>query len=334
MSAWRNLSVAVRIAAVGFVVWIGLILGFGRTLGPISSLLLLAPLVVVPLGLGATQPRSLWVCAGSLPVVCALIIRASHDSRHAYAVGLAAVWAVLTCVLAIRAVVQWLTRPTQNRFSATYLLQVAALVELATAAVWLVAACLRIELLGFSQSIVLLTAVHFHFAGFGACTVALIRRKRAPSPDQQGWATAFALFVLGASPVVAIGHLTFGALELLGGILLTIGIWGIAALGWKQSRNTYGITRWLMLIGAVAPVVPMLLAIQYGLTRVSDLEQISFNTIALIHGGLNALGFLSANLLAENLSEKFVPGTGVEPVRPGKGQRGLSPPRLPFRHPG
>src|SRR5215213_2905215 len=29
----------------------------------------------------------------------------------------------------------------------------------------------------------------------------------------------------------------------------------------------------------------------------------------------------------------MVPGTGFEPVRP-RGQRSLSPPRLPFRHPG
>jgi hypothetical protein len=48
----------------------------------------------------------------------------------------------------------------------------------------------------------------------------------------------------------------------------------------------------------------MLFAIHYGITRISDLQQIRYSTIALVHGGLNAFGFLAANLAAERFSQK------------------------------
>jgi YndJ-like protein len=298
-----TISRPVQLAVAGLCVWFALVGLHGGTLGPIGSLLMLAPLVVVPLGLGAIRPQAMWICIGSIPAVASLVLRAHSDSRSLLAVALAACWATATGTVAILVGVQWLVKPVEARFNANYLLQLVALIELFVAAIWLVAACLRIELLGFSQTIVLLTAVHFHFAGFGACSVALVRRRRSTSAGQQRWATTFAVLVLSASPVVAIGHLTVGALELLGGTLLTIGIWGVAAIGWRQSASETGFLRGLMVVGALAPIVPMLFALQYGLTRVSDVQQISFNTITLIHGGLNAFGFLSANLLAEQLSK-------------------------------
>jgi YndJ-like protein len=297
-------SVALRVALAGLLAWVFLVMAYGRTLGPISSILMVAPLVVVPLGLGATRPTAMWVCVASVPAAASLVIRAQNDSRNTIAVVLASCWALVTTTLAAQVGLRWLIKPTQPRFAPSYVLHVAALVELCVASIWLVAACLRIELLGFSKPIVLLTAVHFHFAGFGACTVAVIRMKRAQSDAQRLWAARIAVVILGASPLVAIGHLTIGAIELLGGLLLTVGIWSAAAIGWKQASGQTKVIRVLMIMAALAPVIPMLFAIQYGLTRVTDLNQIPFNTIALIHGGLNAFGFLGANLLAENLLQR------------------------------
>ena len=109
------------------------------------------------------------------------------------------------------------------------------------------------------------------------------------------------MLVLAASPVVAIGHLISGALELTGGLLLTFGVWTVAVLSWRESTQCSGLQRVLLRISSVVPVLPMLLALHYGLTRVSDVTPLSYNTIALIHGSLNAFGFLAANLLAQNL---------------------------------
>jgi YndJ-like protein len=258
---------------------------------------------LVPLGLSVTRPSDMWVCYGAPAALIAVVLRARTDDRNWVAVGCAVVWMLLTSAAAVRASNQWIFGPQLARLSLQSLLPLAAMIELAVAATWLVAACMQVELLGFSATIVLLTAVHFHFAGFGACMVVVLRLRGAKSSAERRYAGWAGVLVLGASPVVAVGHLTVGALELLGGLLLTAGVWLAAYLSWRESRRTVGIVRVLLIVGALAPVVPMLFALHYGLTRVSDIQQIRFSTIALIHGGLNAFGFLLANLVAASVTQ-------------------------------
>jgi hypothetical protein len=290
------------IGGLGFVVWMITVAIVGSQLGVITSLLLVGPLIVVPLGLRFLQPDAAWLSLLGLAVVPAVIIRSGSDERRLAAVVLAAVWLVASFGIALPPAYQWFVRPQGKRLTLNNVLPLAAYAELVIAAAWLVAATLQIELLGFSRTIVLLTAVHFHMAGFGACTVALLRMRNAATETERRWAGRGAMLVLGASPVVAIGHLTIGALELLGGILLTAGVWIVAYLGWREAKHATSIVRVLLIVGALSPVIPMLFAIHYGLTRVSDLQQIRFSTIALIHGGLNAFGFLTTNLVAQSLT--------------------------------
>jgi YndJ-like protein len=313
------------IGVLGLSVWAITMLGAGSQLGIIRSLLLVGPLMIVPLGLASIQPSAAWKSLFGLAVLPALIISSGSDDRRVAAVALAGAWLLATIAIALPPISSWLAHPIGNRFALNNLLPLAAVAELVVAASWLVAATMQIELLGFSRTIVLLTAVHFHMAGFGACTVAVIRMRNAATDAERRWAGRGALLVLGASPVVAIGHLTAGALELTGGILLTAGVWIIAYLGWRESKRsplsqsiespddrpfglaplaTRSIVRVLLIIGASSPVVPMLFAIHYGITRISDLQQIRYSTIALIHGGLNAFGFLAANLEAEFLRQR------------------------------
>ncbi len=286
------------VGALGIVAWLVLVALQGRQLGVIASLLATGPMIVVPLGLASLRPLAVGMCVAAPAAVAALILHGATDDVSRPAVAMASLWLIATSAVAIPAGIRWLKLSNAKRFSLDAFLPVAALVELAVAAAWMVAVTLRIELLGFSQAIVMLTSVHFHMAGFGACTVAVVRMRAAQSPFEEKWSGRAALLVLGASPTVAIGHLAAGALELTGGILLTAGVWIVAYLGWRESKLHKGPKRVLLIVGALAPVVPMLLALHYGLTRVSDIEQISFRTIGLIHGGLNAFGFLAANLMA------------------------------------
>ena len=267
-------------------------------------LLMLGPLVVVPLGIGLLRPQALWTMLAAPFAAAAIVVRGFREEANAVATVLASLWLLAVLCAAVPPCWRWIVKPESKRFNLAYLLPLAALTELCVAAAWLVAATMRIELMGFSDSIVLLTAVHFHMAGFGACAVACLRIRSASTPGEQQWAKRAAALVLAASPVVAIGHLTSGALELTGGLLLTFGVWTVAVLGWRDSTRRAGIQRILLRIAALAPVLPMLLALHYGLTRVSDITPLGYNTIALIHGSINALGFLAANLLAETLSPR------------------------------
>ncbi len=298
------------VGALGVVAWLALIALEGSRLGVISSLLAVGPLIVVPLGLASIRPTAVGIWFASPAAIVAVVIHAQSDNVRPIAVIAASIWLVAAAVVSVPATITWLIRPSGKRFDLAELLPLAALVELTVAASWLVAATLQIELLGFSKTIVLLTAVHFHMAGFGACTVAAIRLKSAPEADRK-WLNGAGWLVLGASPVVAIGHLTFGVLELFGGLLLTTGVWTLAYFGWRQSRSASGIVRVLLIIGAMAPFAPMLLALHYGLTRVTDIDQVSYQTIAVVHGGLNAFGFLTANLLAALIHPKLVLATDV-----------------------
>jgi YndJ-like protein len=293
------------VGALGIVAWLALIALQGSQLGVISSLLAVGPLIVVPLGLASIRPTAVGMCAATPAVIVAIVLRAQSDNVRPVAVIGAAIWMLAAASVSVPMAIRWLIRPPSDRFALNTLLPIAALIELTVAAVWLVAATLQIELLGFSKTIVLLTAVHFHMAGFGACSVAIVRLRGATNESERRWLTWAAVLVLGASPVVAIGHLTFGALELFGGILLTTGVWGLAFFGFRKSRTSSGIVRVLLIIGALAPFAPMLLALHYGLTRVSDIEQVSYQTIAIIHGGLNAFGFLTANLMAALIHPKL-----------------------------
>ena len=265
-------------------------------------LLPLGPLLVVPLGIGLLRPQALWICLASPLAAAAIVLRGLSEKSSLVAVVLAGTWLLAALGAAVPPCWQWIVKPETKRFNIAYLMPLAALTELCVAAAWLVAATMRIELLGFSEPIVLLTAVHFHMAGFGACTVAVVRMRNAVSHGERQWAKRAAVLVLAASPVVAIGHLTAGLLELTGGLLLTLGVWTVAILGWRKAARSSGVPQVLLRIGAFAPVLPMLLALHYGLTRISDITPLGYNTIALIHGSLNALGFLAANLLAETLN--------------------------------
>jgi YndJ-like protein len=298
-----------RVAGIGLLLWAAIGLGFGGRIGVISVLLLLGPLVVVPLGIGLLRPQALSVCLASPFAAAAVVLRGISDDTNPLAVCLAATWFLAALIAAAPPCWQWIVKPKTKRFEIAYLLPLAALSEFCVAAAWLVAATMRIELLGFSESIVLLTAVHFHMAGFGACTVAWVRIHTASSEVEKRWAGRAAFLVLAASPVVAIGHLTAGLLELSGGLLLTFGVWTISGLGWREAARSTGMQRWLLRLGALAPIVPMLLAVHYGMTRVSDIAPLSYNTIALVHGSLNALGFLAVNLLAQTLSP--TPAVGI-----------------------
>jgi YndJ-like protein len=294
------------VGALGIVASVALIALDGSRLGVISSLLAVGPLIVVPLGLASIRPTAVGMCVASPAAIIAIVLHAQSDNVRPVGVVAAAIWLLAAASVSAPAVIKWLIHPPSNRFALEVLLPLAALVELTVGASWLLAATLQIELLGFSKTIVLLTAVHFHMAGFGACTVAAIRLKGAADDVERTWLKRAAVLVLGASPVVAIGHLTIGALELFGGALLTGGVWTLAYFGWKQSRVSTGIVRVLLSVGALAPFAPMLLALHYGLSRVSDVEQVSYQTIAIVHGGLNAFGFLTSNLMAALIHPKLV----------------------------
>ena len=159
----------------------------------VDLLLLLAPVVVVPLGLRLipfSGARALQVLAvarlaqplGALAALIALLLDPGWVAG-AVAIG----WLIVSAVVALAGLLNLIE---SRSIAPRHLVPAAASAYLAVGAGWLVIFRLGLRPLGFSRDIIELTGVHFHYAGFAATLIAaltvLVLRDRGrvsePSP--------------------------------------------------------------------------------------------------------------------------------------------------------
>ena len=151
-------------------------------------------------------------------------------------------------------------------------------------------------LLGFDGDYLALTVPHMLFAGFGAClVVGLVAHAATPSRAAR---TAAVLAPTGVLLVLA-GYFVSDAAELVGAVVLTVGLWCAAAatVGLAGSRTA----RALLRVGAVTIVVSMVLALWWALGEATGLAHPSLSWMAATHGVANALGFVLCTLLGLRL---------------------------------
>lgn len=153
---------------------------------------------------------------------------------------------------------------------------------------WLTAARFGYPLLGFSEPIVSLTAVHFHYAGFAATRIVgllgIEERRSALYPIP-------VLSVLTATPLVALGITFSPLLELAGSVLLAV---GMLVLAWLLLQATSP----LLKVAGLSLVLSMALACGYAVSEFAGLNWISIPTMVWSHGLLNAGGFATCSLIA------------------------------------
>lgn len=216
-----------RGAGIGSAVWVLVVVATATgavDLTLIDVLLVLAPLVVVPVGLvvaGQAGART----TGLLRLAAAVFVVPSLLAGDRLAAGaLALPWLAVAVALAAGAAVRWLDRPD---FTPAGVARLASPVYLTVGATWLVASRLRLEPAGIGEPIVELTAVHFHYAGFAAALLAA----RTFEVTGGRWATTGTLLTILSPPIVAIGFTTGAAVpQIAGAILLTLGVWIVAGL--------------------------------------------------------------------------------------------------------
>jgi hypothetical protein len=262
----------------------------------IDVLLVLAPLVIVPVGLvvaGRTDDQTgTFVRLGA----AALTVPALLADRGGGAGVLALPWLAVAVSLAVGAALRWRRRPD---FDPAALARLASLVYLTVGATWLVASRLGLEPVGIGEPIVELTAVHFHFAGFAAALLAARTYEVAASVTPR-WAAAGALLTIAAPPIVAIGFTTGSAPAQIGGaLLLSTGVWIVAALTLAAVIPVTAGTGAKALLGVSALSVgaPMVLAVFWAAGQHFDVPALDVPAMARIHGTLNAFGFSLVGLL-------------------------------------
>ena len=294
-------------AAVGVVAWLLLSptdTSDARETEWIHKVVFFGMLVVVPLALSLVpveeKPESLWYRLAVLvqPVAAVPAIVSFFVTTGPLAGALSSAWLILSILIALFGIARFKSRglyPVEESSID------AGLVYLTVAGIWLVVYRLGVQPFGYGETIILLTVVHFHFAGFAAPILAgMSGRLLATRKHPQSMFKIAVFGIVGAMPLVAAG-ITFSPwLGLIGTLLLSISLVLLAVLtvAWVIPAIGPLGTRLLLLVAAACSCAAMVLACLYSYSLATKTLIIDIPTMAVTHGLLNAFGFVSCSLLA------------------------------------
>lgn len=253
----------------------------------VNLVVMVGMLVVVPVGLrlvdGPVSIRRVWPLAGIAGGVSLWL------DRGPLAACLAAGYLLVTLALAGSAPLR--RKPVTPREIAV----LTALVTPAIAGSALVAERAGYPLFGFKLEILALTVPHFHFAGFAAALVAgLVCRAAKDGP----LAKVAALSVPAGTALVLAGYFVNDYAELAGAVVLTVGMWSVGWLTWREVRTPDRLTRVLLVVSSAILVATMLLALDWALGEAFGVPHLSLTWMAATHGVGNALGFAVCSIAA------------------------------------
>jgi hypothetical protein len=201
---------------------------------------------------------------------------------------LAIPWLVVVLARAIGRVAGIWKRRASLAHLADGLVADAAMAYLAVGAVWAVISRVGLRPLDFDDRIVLLTAVHFHVAGFVLVVAGEVLRRRHPSPLTS---LALVALVIGI-PTTALGFLGVAAAGLIGGWLVSIGglLIGLGHLR-AAARGEFRARGLAATVAGLSLLLTMPLAAAWATASTFAFPFVPLPAMAAIHGGLNVLGF-------------------------------------------
>jgi hypothetical protein len=257
--------------------------------------------VIVPLGLAVVGQSGSLLLYRFVVVVqpfAALVTAASFFvAMGLRAALLASAWLMLTGLVALFG----LTRLVARGVYPLHELSIdAGLLYLPVAAGWLVVYRFGVQPFDYGETIILLTVVHFHFAGFAAPIVAGATGRVLATRSYPEKVFGISIFaIVAAMPLVAAGITFTPLLGLVGTLLLSVGLMLLAVLtlGWVLPAVGPTGNRLLLLVAAVSSCVAMVLACLYAYSLVAKVLILNIPTMAMTHGLLNAFGFATLSLV-------------------------------------
>jgi hypothetical protein len=291
------------ILVAGLLIWAA---AFVLLPAPMAArILLLAPLVVVPRLLSLLPGRP-WIrrLAGWPTLLAALpLVIAFGLPAGALAGALGLPWLALALTCALAAVMHGLPnlpsilRPRQLPdlgidFSLGFL---------AVAATFTLLDRFGVET-SFSSAIVLLTATHFHFAGFGLLGLASLLARSRP------WLRVCLAGLVIGIPITAIGFvLVSSAINALGALF--VGLSGIGVAIALVTPRSQGMERWSSRFAGTALLIGMPMGIAWSLAILTGQTFLDLETMIRTHGALNAtavlLGVVTFRARYENARTNF-----------------------------
>lgn len=302
-SAARPSSPAVTLALVGGAVWLAFLV-WQQSL-PLEqewshALLLLAPLVLVPLVVGLVlkedQPswaRQLLHIAQAAQFPAAFLLLLAYMPLASLLAGwLALPWLAVTVLMAAAGLLRF-WQP--DRKPADVCLDV-GLIFVVVGGAWVVLDRFAVQPLGFPAVIVLLTGIHFHYAGLLLPILAGLATRQLPGQVS----TLTAVGVIAGPPLVAVGitvnqyNVTLGTpIEAAAAVLLAFAGLIVAGLHlflalWRKQPI---LARLLWSVAGLTLAFSMVLAALYGLRFYAGLDWLDIPWMRALHGTANALGF-------------------------------------------
>jgi YndJ-like protein len=296
---------AKRSAVAGLVAWLVLLLGTtadSASTELIHKILLFGVLVVVPLGLSLVPPppdrNRLYNVAVALQSLAAtLTVISFFLDKGIVAAALATGTLIVYILIALYGLSRLISHGSP--FPLPELSIDAGLLYLPVAGAWLVVYRLGIQPFGYGETIILLTAVHFHFAGFAAPIIAGMNGRVLATRNYPESLFATSIFaIVAAMPLVAAGLTFTPVLGLAGTLLLSTGLVLLAALtlGWVRPTIAHPGKQILLILGALASCAAMVLATLYSYSLATHTLILTIPKMAMTHGILNAFGFVACDL--------------------------------------
>jgi hypothetical protein len=313
-----------RKAIAGGVLWAGLVavsqLQWAR-LNTIELLFLLGPLVVVPLGLELclrfTHEKEMGFpifVARKLQLPAALCAIASFWlPQGIVATILALPWLVFGCFVGLEGLMAFIRGEFRKLKTACLIL---SFLYLPIGCAWLVASRLGLSPMGFQEPIVLLTAVHFHFAGFAAPLLALaagsaVDRK---SPALQRIFKVVAAGVLAGPGLLAVGFVIGPRLKVAMAILVACSQVGLSLFFLANVRSMRPrLAKIFVIISAASVLFAMVLACVWAIGEFPLQPFVHLDEMARFHGTANAVGFVLCGLVGWTLSARHAARLGGDP---------------------
>ncbi|WP_254762357.1 YndJ family transporter [Natrinema marinum] len=310
----------------GSGVWLALAIGTVGGPVPLSAVELyvaLATLIVVPLGLGLLESTSATAgslpdrtatpyrvaAAGQFPAALAVVAGLAAPQGTLLAVALVAPWLAVTGAIALAGVRRLLAR---GPGPLPELAIDAALLYVPVAAVFLCLHAAGISL-RFAPIIVLLTGVHFHYAGFALPLVVGLTGRLVATGEGGFPPTAAGRAAAAVTAVIAVGILliavgiTFSPLlEVIAAVTFSAAVVGFAVLLFRTVVPAVPrLPGALFALAAISLCWTMALALAFAYSALPDTASlVSIPEMIRWHGSVNAFGFALPALLALRSLEK------------------------------
>jgi hypothetical protein len=303
----RSIGISLRhlAAMAGVAIWLAACLLLRLPLEAV--ILLFAPLVLVPLGLELIETPAiaagetcllLWIKRLQLPAAAVLAVSFSRP-QGPLATAWAVPWLSVTGLMALLGMFRF--RRLGWRLDGEAAVTTALLFILVGGG-WAVISQAGLRPQAFSHAIVLLTAVHFHYAGFA---LPLLASRAVPAGLSSRMDRLVLLCILGGVPAVGVGISLSPHIEVVAAIALAT---GCLLLAKRQTEAAWaaGNARRLTLavVSSLSLIAAMALAAIYAVGHFAGREWLDIPTMIRTHGAFNAFGFAACGIAAHVFTNK------------------------------